>query len=59
MNESPDIVYGRLRESAHLTGYAFERVCAEFEYMLTNNRWREVAGGFSDINAFVRSIDLA
>jgi hypothetical protein len=34
MTENPDIVYGRLLESAHISSYSFERVCSELEWLL-------------------------
>jgi hypothetical protein len=37
--ETPNIVYGRLLESAHISGYSFERVCAELEWLLEEDRW--------------------
>src|SRR5215203_3404521 len=57
--ERPDTVHGRLMESVHLSGYSFERACSELEWLLDEDRWREVAGGFADFNAFVRTIDFS
>jgi len=57
--EAPATVYGRLLESAHISGYSFERVCAELEWLLEEDRWRSVGPGYDDINAFVRSVDLS
>jgi phage N-6-adenine-methyltransferase len=56
---APDIVYGRLLESAHLSGYGFERACSELEWLLDEDRWRQVGPGYQDINTFVRSVDLS
>ena len=55
-SESPDIIYGRLLESAHLFGYAGERATDSFEWLLDDNRWKQVGGGFDDINDFLKSI---
>jgi hypothetical protein len=49
-------IYGRLLEGAHLAGYTFERACTNLEWLLTDDRWREVGGGFADINAFLASV---
>jgi 16S rRNA G966 N2-methylase RsmD len=57
--EPPNIVYGRLLESAHLSGYSFERTCAELEWLLEDDRWKAVGPGYDDISAFVRSVDLS
>jgi N6-adenosine-specific RNA methylase IME4 len=53
----PLIVYGRLLEAFHLSGYAFERAYSELEYMLAEGRW--MATGFDDVHQFVTSIDLS
>lgn len=59
MSESPDIVYGRLLESAHISGYGFERMTRELELLLAGDDWRKVGPGFEDVNAFMKSIDLS
>jgi N6-adenosine-specific RNA methylase IME4 len=57
MDSNPLVVYGRLLEAFHLSGYAFERAYSELEYMLADGRW--LATGFSDVHAFIASIDLS
>lgn len=57
--ELPHVVYGRLLESAHISGYSFERVCSELEWLLEEDRWRSVGPGYEHINAFVQSVDLS
>lgn len=57
--ELPHVVYGRLLESAHISGYSFERVCSELEWLLEEDRWQSVGPGYEDINEFVRSVDLS
>lgn len=57
--ETPDIVYGRLLEAAHIGGYAAERVAGEFKWLLTEDRWKKAAGGFDDIEKFLAAINLA
>jgi len=59
MNESPDIVYGRLKESAHLSGYTFARTTEWLESLLADDSWQQVGPGFTDVNIFLRSIDLS
>ena len=59
MSEAPNIVYGRLLESAHITGYGFERMTRELELLLSGDDWRQVGPGFADVNVFLRSIDLS
>jgi hypothetical protein len=59
MTENPDIVYGRLLESAHISGYSFERVCSELEWLLDEDRWKQVGPGYEDVNKFLRSIDTS
>jgi N6-adenosine-specific RNA methylase IME4 len=57
--ETPDTVHGRLMESVHLSGYSFERAFGELEWLLDDDRWKRVGGGFDDINAFLATIDLS
>jgi N6-adenosine-specific RNA methylase IME4/predicted transcriptional regulator len=57
--ESPDTVHGRLLESAHVSGYTFERACGELEWLLDDDRWKQVGGGYTDINAFLATIDFS
>lgn len=59
MSEAPNIVYGRLLESAHISGYGFERMTRELDLLLTGDDWKSVGPGFSDVNAFLKSIDLS
>lgn len=53
------MVYGRLLESAHISGYGFERMTDELEWLLEDERWRKVGTGYNDVNVFLRSIDLS
>lgn len=59
LGDTPDMAYGRLLEAAHVSGYTFERVCGELEWLLTEERWRQLGPGYADINAFLRSIDFS
>jgi N6-adenosine-specific RNA methylase IME4 len=58
-DESPNIRYGRLQEAAHISGYSFERLCDELEWLLEGERWQTVGAGYGDVNDFIRSIDLS
>lgn len=57
--ETPDIVYGRLLESAHISGYSFERVCDELTWLLNENRWKQIGAGYQDFNRFLATVDLS
>jgi phage N-6-adenine-methyltransferase len=57
--ESPNIRYGRLLESAHISGYSFERLCDELLWLLDGERWMKVGPGYADVNDFLRTIDLS
>ncbi len=53
------MVYGRLLEAAHISGYTFERLVNELEDLFTGERWQQVGPGYTDVNTFLRSIDLS
>ena len=55
----PNIVYGRLLESAHISGYGFERMVDELYWLLDGTRWQQVGAGYTDVNEFPRSIDMS
>ncbi len=59
MTETPNTVHGRLLEAVHISGYSFERACSELEWLLEEDRWQQIGGGFDDINAFLSTIDLS
>lgn len=59
MSENPNQVHGRLMESAHISGYTFERVCSELEWLLEEDRWKQVGPGYDDINEFLETVDLS
>lgn len=54
MSEHPKTVHGRLMESAHISGYSFERACSELESLLEDDRWKEL--GFETGGEFYDSI---
>lgn len=57
--ETPNTVHGRLLEAVHISGYTFERACGELEWLLEEDRWKYVGGGFADINSFLSTIDFS
>jgi hypothetical protein len=59
MATNENIDYGRLLESAHLTGYTAARACTALEKLLEDDRWKRVGDGFDDINKFLDSINLS
>jgi phage N-6-adenine-methyltransferase len=58
-DEKPDIVYGRLLEAAHISGYGFDRMTDELLWLLDGDHWRHVGPGYSNVNEFLRSIDMS
>ena len=57
--ETPNTVHGRLLEAVHISGYSFERACSELEWLLDEDRWKNIGHGYDDINAFLTTIDLS
>jgi N6-adenosine-specific RNA methylase IME4 len=55
-DEQPNIVYGRLLEAAHFTGYGIERMAGGLEWLLDEGRWRNVGPGFDDVRRFMASV---
>jgi protein gp37 len=56
MNETPDIQYGRLLESADLSTHAAQRAFGWMRGLLESGDWKEVGPGFEDVSTFVRSV---
>ena len=57
--ETPEAIYGRLLEAVHISGYTMGRACTELEYLLGEDKWKEVGSGFEDIEEFAKSIDMS
>ena len=57
-SKNPTEVYGSLKEGVHIAGYTFERAFANLDWLLKEDRWKTVGGGFSDVNKFVASVQL-
>jgi hypothetical protein len=58
-HEPPNTVHGRLLEAVHISGYTFERACAELKWLLAEDRWKAVGGGYHDIHAFLSTINFS
>lgn len=58
MSENPSTVHGRLNEAMHIAGYAFERAWQKFEWLLDDDRWKQVGDGYDDINGFLATVQL-
>src|SRR5450755_4612893 len=50
--------FGGLVEGVHLAGYALERALRKLEWLLDEDRWKTVGGGYENINAFLDTIKL-
>ena len=55
--ENANTVYGRLLESVHISNYSTDRACDELEYLLEEDRWKQVGQGYDDISEFARSLN--
>ena len=53
-----DQSYGGLAEGIHIAGYSLERAFRKLEWLLQEDRWKAVGGGFDDVNAFMDTIKL-
>jgi hypothetical protein len=58
MKGDVDQGYGGLVEGVHLAGYSLERAFRKLEWLLEDDRWKTVGGGYEDINAFLDTIQL-
>jgi len=59
MKENSNIIYGRLAEATHISGYSLERAMSEFEWLLEDNRWKEVGTGYENINDFLKTLNFS
>jgi ParB family chromosome partitioning protein len=59
MKENSNIIYGRLAEATHISGYSLERAMLEFEWLLEDNRWKEVGTGYENINDFLKTLNFS
>lgn len=44
--------------SAHISGYSFERVCTELEWLRDEDRWAQIGPGYERFDDFAATIDL-
>jgi hypothetical protein len=58
MEDNPSEIYGRVVEGIHISGYTLERAWGGIEKLLAGDNWRQVGGGFTDVNVFLDSIRL-
>src|SRR5262245_13431961 len=58
-NETPEIVYGRLLEAVHTSGYTASRSCDELEWLLDEDRWKSIGNGFTTGAEFLSAINLS
>jgi hypothetical protein len=58
MNETPDIVHGRLLEAVHIMGYTFERAQSELKHLLEDDKWKQCGDGYEDIDEFLKTLKL-
>jgi hypothetical protein len=59
LEETPDMVYGRLCEGVDLGSHTVDRVWTALEWLLSEDRWRQVGPGYTDINVFLRSVNFS
>jgi hypothetical protein len=57
--ENPTRIHGRLLEAVDISGYSNQRAVAAFEWLIDNDRWRDVSPGFKDINVFLETVDMS
>ena len=57
--ETPNIRYGQLREAVVHYGFSAGRAVAELDWLLDEDRWKEVGSGFDDIDDFLKTISLS
>jgi len=57
--ETPDTVHGRLLEAFHITGYSVERACLSLEWLLDEDRWKQVGNGFEGIDEFLTTLNVS
>lgn len=54
--ESPDVRYGRVLESAEISGYTAQRAFEGVRSLLESGDWHRVGPGFNDLSTFIRSV---
>lgn len=51
------VIYGRLTEAIHISGYTLERAMGEFKWLLEDGRWKKI--GFADFDEFTKSLKFS
>jgi hypothetical protein len=62
VDETPDMLVGRLREALHIGAYSVDRAMADLKTLATGNLWCQVSPGYTpnQINQFLRDhVDLS
>lgn len=57
--KNENIIYGRLVESVHISGYSLERAVGELNWLLEDERWKKVGAGYTDINDFLKTLNFS
>lgn len=57
-NETPSTTHGRLLEALHIAGYTVDRAVQELKWLLLDERWKRCGDGFTDIDAFVATLQM-
>jgi len=58
-NETPNIRYGQLREAVVHYGFSAGRAVTELEWLIDEDRWKEVGSGFEDVDVFLKTINVS
>ena len=57
--ESPDTIFGRMKEGAHVAGYSSQRAMENLRWLLEDERYKELSEGYENVNDFLRAADVA
>ena len=59
MEDSPDVIHGRMKEGAHLAGYSLQRAIENLRWLLEDSRFEQLGQGYTNVNNFLRDTDDA
>lgn len=59
MIETPDMMYGALKANVDTSGLTLAKALNKFKHLLEGDKWKEVGDGFTDIDEFLKTIDLS
>jgi len=54
MEDTPDVIHGRMKEGAHIAGYSLQRSMENLRWLLEDSRYEQLAGGYKNVNDFLR-----